>query len=473
MKTKNHLNEMVRTALSEFKQKIEGFCKNIEDGQLTPEVAGEVSKYLGEAAMSAAREGYRDFLESYDLDMPTLKINEVLYRRKMLSSKTIMTAFGRMKIERHLYQPDLGGKTFAPLDAMWGMEDEYATPEVREASLFTVSHVTPKETEAILKKCAPFHPSATAIQTMARRVGRFIEENEESLSKAVGEKEKAPEGTRSLVASLDGVNVLLNEPGTRQGRPKERPDSSADKKCPTSYRNAMVGSVSFYGEVPPDGHTPDRLNSHYVSHMPEKKYPTFKHRFETEVKHAEGIAGSKIIKVILCDGHSSIWNYVNSNPLFENYEKLVDFYHMAEHLSKAAEALFGKSTSDAREWYKTWYDKFLLEENVAGSLIRSIDYYRKILNLSKSRVKDVLKERTYFRRNKSLMNYANFLDRGLSIGSGPVEAACKTIVKTRMCRSGMRWSREGGQHILHLRTFVKSQRWESFWNNCLQLGQAA
>ena len=61
------------------------------------------------------------------------------------------------------------------------------------------------------------------------------------------------------------------------------------------------------------------------------------------------------------------------------------------------------------------------------------------------------------------MNYAAFRQQGLPIGSGPVEAACKSLVKTRLCRSGMRWSWPGGQRILQLRTYLKSGRWDAFW----------
>ena len=463
---------MVRATVSEFKQKIEDFCKDREDEALAPEVAAEVSRGLHEATMSAAREGYRVFIESYDTKVSTIQINGTTYRRKLLSPKSIMSVFGLMKITRLLYQPDNGGKTHAPLDALWGMAGEYATPEVRDACLFTLSHVTAQETAAILKKCAPFHPSATAIQTMAGKVGTFIEAHEEELSSAVRKEEEAPSETKSLVVSMDGVNVLLNEPGPRQGRPKERPFSSSIE-AKTSYRNAMVGSVSFYGEVPPEGHTPDRLLSRYVAHMPEEKGVTFKRRFEEEVRHAEDLVGPKTAKVMLCDGARGIWNYVDSNPQFEKYEKLLDFYHASEHLSKAAEALLGKASLEAKKWYESWYDMLIKEEGAVEALIRSIDYHRKTRKLSKSRVEDIRKERTFFRRNKRRMNYAGFLQRGLPIGSGPVEAACKTIVKTRMGRSGMRWSRVGGQHILHLRTFVKADRWDSFWNQCQRLSKAS
>ena len=57
--------------------------------------------------------------------------------------------------------------------------------------------------------------------------------------------------------------------------------------------------------------------------------------------------------------------------------------------------------------------------------------------------------------------------------SDPVEAACKSIVKTRLCRSGMRWSRPGGQRILHLRCFIKSNRWDEFWKHYIQLRHSA
>lgn len=204
MKPNQHVKTMLRVVMSEIKQKLEDFCKDRDDGALTPVVAAEVSQGLHEAAMSAACEGYRSFIESYDTDVPTIKIDGTTYRRKLQSPKTILSVFGKMDITRHLYQPDRGGKTHAPLDAMWGMEGEYATPEIRKAVLFTLSHVTAMETSAILKKCASFHPSATAIQAMANRVGSFIEAHEEELSSAVREEEEAPAGTKSLVVSMDG-----------------------------------------------------------------------------------------------------------------------------------------------------------------------------------------------------------------------------------------------------------------------------
>jgi len=62
------------------------------------------------------------------------------------------------------------------------------------------------------------------------------------------------------------------------------------------------------------------------------------------------------------------------------------------------------------------------------------------------------------------MQYAHYIEKGWPIGSGEIEAACKSSVKQRMCHSGQRWSIKGGQAILNLRAIVKSKRWEGFWN---------
>ena len=100
---------------------------------------------------------------------------------------------------------------------------------------------------------------------------------------------------------------------------------------------------------------------------------------------------------------------------------------------------------------------------MASKLCRSIEYFRKKKRLGKTRKIEIRKQLTFFNRNKKRMNYVEFIAKGLPIGSGPVEAACKTIIKHRMCKSGMRWTRSGGQPVLLIRSIVKSRRWDQFW----------
>ena len=69
----------------------------------------------------------------------------------------------------------------------------------------------------------------------------------------------------------------------------------------------------------------------------------------------------------------------------------------------------------------------------------------------------------YFLDHRDRMRYVDFISRGLPIGSGPVESAAKNIVQARLKRSGMRWSRDGCQHVLNLRAHAKSGTWEPMW----------
>ena len=135
-----------------------------------------------------------------------------------------------------------------------------------------------------------------------------------------------------------------------------------------------------------------------------------------------------------------------------------------EHLSLGAEALFGKGSNQAQAWYDKYRKKLLEEDLGARGVLHSMDYYEQARALSKSRRDALAVQRAFFLRNQAKMTNADSRRRGLPIGGGPVEAAGKTLVKTRLCRSGTRWSRKGGQRILDLRTCVKSNRWDTFWN---------
>ena len=81
----------------------------------------------------------------------------------MKSSKNYLTPFGVIDVERNVYQSHEGRESLIPLDEKWCMAGEFATCEVRESILWSVAHLTPGETASMLKKCALFHPSPTAI----------------------------------------------------------------------------------------------------------------------------------------------------------------------------------------------------------------------------------------------------------------------------------------------------------------------
>lgn len=440
---------------------------------VTPEASEEVNRLLGEAMSAGWTEGLQTWLATAETDAETIEVEGKTYRYKLDSEKEFLTPGGMIRLTRRVYQPDAGGTCYVPLDAAWGMENQFATVEVRDAALYAVALGTPQEAESLLAKCSLFQPSATAIKRMAKQMGQWLEEHEDEVLTEIRAEEPIPEETRVLCASMDGVNVLLSEPGKKQGRPNERPheDASRNTLSPTSYKNAVVGSVSFYGEVLEGKMSPERLASRYAARMPEDRAPTLKAKFEQELQETESRLSDDVVRIALCDGARGLWTYIDDNPLYDDYEKLVDYHHAAEHLSKAAEAIFGKGSPQAQNWYDKYCAKLKGEDGAAKRVLRCLDYHQRTARLSKSRRAALDTEQTFFARNAHRMDYADFRENGWPIGSGPVEAACKSVVKTRLCRSGMRWSRDGGQHILSLRTYVKSNRWNAMWKQYKHIEQ--
>jgi len=465
------IQKVVKLAMEVFEQKMEDFAGKDDVKELTADLALDFSAALKNAFSEAGRQAYQRFIESYDLQEPILDINGQTFRWKMVSPKVFLTPFGEIQVARSLYQADAGGKSYCPLDDFWGMKDEFATEDVREAVAFSMAHLTDDETQQLFEKCAWFHPSATAIKNITDTIGNFVETHADTIMQTIQDIQQLPQETDVLVASMDGVNVLLREQGTQQGRPAQRPGHNASSSKNTAYKNAMAGAISCYALPSEPEERPQRLQSCYTARMPQDGATTFKRQFEQEVLATQEKLPQGATKIFLCDGHRAIWSYADNNPMYDDYEKLIDFYHTTEHLSKAGEALFGKSSDQGKVWYNKYRKKLLEDNDGAESVLRSMIYYSQ--NLPKSRKESMEAERTFFMRNKDRMSYADFLARGLPIGSGPVEAACKSIVKTRLCRSGMRWSRQGGQRILHLRCFVKSNRWDVFWKQYIQLKRSA
>jgi hypothetical protein len=465
------VQEIVDVMVIEFKQKIEAFCENLELSQLTPEVAEGVADALKTCLASAGAAAYRAFLLSHEELADTVFAQGEVFRYKAQREKLFLTPFGEMTVSRRCFQNKSDTKSHVPLDCAWGMVGQYMTPEVREAVLFSSAHVTPEETAQLLKKCALFTPHATAIKHVIKKTGELIESHREQLDEAIHNQETIPEQTRALVASLDGATVLLNEKGLFVGHRAKRPYGDDPRETPTSYRIAMVGSISCYGP-PDDEGKAQRLCSRYVAQMPEKTCPTFKARLEAELDAAEAAAPPDTPRILLLDGARELWNYLDKTPRFDTYHRAIDFWHVLDHLSMAASALFTDS-DQAKIWYEKYKELLKESDDAAEKIVRSIDYHTSVLGLNKTRRALVQEQRTYFKRNGIRMPYSTFLKNGWPIGSGPIEAACKTLIKTRLCRSGMRWSRKGGQHILHLRTYVKSNRWETAWEQIKQLRAAA
>jgi hypothetical protein len=141
------------------------------------------------------------------------------------------------------------------------------------------------------------------------------------------------------------------------------------------------------------------------------------------------------------------------------WEWIVDYYHACERITKLAEALFGSGVEGSR-WAA--HMRVVLRDQRGGvtQIVRRAQALRRHRGLQRTR-KEFDTALTYLKKYSAHMDYAGARRRGLPIGSGVTEAACKTIFSYRFKQSGMRWKCEHGQHVLDLRVILKSAVWDT------------
>ena len=435
--------------------------------QSEPEPAAfrEAVAALRSALDDVGRVSFQKLAQACELGDEAMVADGQIYRFKQAVDKEWMTLWGKVVVPRRLYQPDRGGPSRVPLDERCGMAGRFMVPELERVTAFLGARLVPAEVEDSLSEMLPAPPSRTAIQHLLSTVGQCAEEGTGQLELALETAAPLDTAGDTLVVSWDGVTVPLREPAATRGRPAERPMATApDTPAPTAWKEAGVGMVASYS-TPLDAavEEPELVDVRYAARMPETKMATLITGLVEQTTRALQ-HGSFHERVVLADGKREIWRMVDEHAVFDDFTRILDFYHAAQHLSMAAEHLFGKSSAKADRWYRSWRHKLRYEPGAVDGVIRSLSYHRRKLGKRHQRYRQVTVELGYFRNNRGKMDYARYRAAGLSISSGPVEAAAKTIVGQRLKRSGMRWTRQGGQQILNLRVQVQSKRWDAFWN---------
>lgn len=162
-------------------------------------------------------------------------------------------------------------------------------------------------------------------------------------------------------------------------------------------------------------------------------------------------------RVVIADGAPWIWNLAAEH--FPDATQILDFYHASQRLYEVARAVYGEGTAQATVWAQRCVER-----------LRAGDW--KGLWCSLKALRPKTREGTeavrlaigYFASNRQRMNYPAYRAQGMHIGSGVVEAACKHVVGARCKRAGMRWTKEGAETVLALRTQLLNDRWDDYWH---------
>jgi hypothetical protein len=250
--------------------------------------------------------------------------------------------------------------------------------------------------------------------------------------------------------SFDGVYAPMKA-GDPVGQRAATAASGKIAKGPAGYKEVGCATVSFCDA---EG---KMLSAIRFARMPEPSKKGLKKSLLAELNAVlEKRPDLRVIK--LADGIDDNWTFLGGEEMPPGPEA-VDFYHAATHLHEALATVYGDGTVAARRRENDLRHVLRHEEDGVEKVIRALAY----LARQHPKNKRVPRAVAYFRKHRGRMGYATLHAQGYPIGSGVVEAACKTLVTQRLKQSGMRWGREGGQAILELRGWTQSERFDQAW----------
>jgi hypothetical protein len=341
--------------------------------------------------------------------------------------------FGSMHIYRDYYWD--GQRGHCPADAALALEGCY-TPALSRMMLRAAAKNPYAEASADLFEYA-------GVTVCDRQIQRLVQDVAPAVGPWLGTLRGQGE-VALMYISADGTGVPMRKEEL-VGRPGKQPDGSA------KTREVKLGCVFLQTQVDKEGHPIRKEDStSYVGSF--EGAAEFGLLLRQEAQRRGLARATKVI--FIGDGAAWIWELVRVN--FPGAILILDFYHALEHVHGLVDALWGKQTPEGKRATKLWKG-WLLKDKGGQVVSQAKGQLASALDTEKAQ-----KEIGYLENNLDRMTYGTFRKAGYFIGSGVVEAGCKTVIGKRMKCSGMFWSEEGGQGILDLRCAFLSNRLDGF-----------
>lgn len=242
-----------------------------------------------------------------------------------------------------------------------------------------------------------------------------------------------------------GVPVIPSETEGRKGKQTEL----------AKTREAKLGAVFTQTAVDAEGHPMrDEASTTYVGEIETAE------EFGPRI-YAEAVRrGLNLAKQVIVLGDGAVWIRGITEEHFSNAIQIVDLFHALEYLWNIGKLVYGPTGAAVTRWFKNQKDE--LKEGDVKKVIAAI---KRLKPHNQSVKEEIEKALGYFEVNQERMKYAEWIKQGIFVGSGVIEAGCRTIVGQRLKQSGMRWTVRGANAIIALRCCQISGRWEDFWEN--------
>ena len=358
-----------------------------------------------------------------------------------LREKAIRTILGPVRFARSAFQCPVCGKTRYPGDEALGVVNTSFSPGMRHLIAHAGSDTGFRGAAKNLHLYAALELDAKDIERVAEEMGRRVDDwmGQQGTLALVS---RPPEGTLdTLYVCYDGTGAPIR---------KKELEGVKGKNGNAHTKEVKLGCVFTQTEVDDEGRPVREENSTTYAGAIENS-TDFGYRIHAEAVR-RGIRGAREA-VVITDG--AIYNKTIAREHFPKATHIIDLYHARERLADFARDV-PRQKLDAPFHRRL---RHLLDE---GEIDRLIDKMEKSLPRNGPRRTHGKKQIAYFRKNAPLMRYREFRKRGFFVGSGVIEAGCRTVVGQRLKNSGMFWSVRGANAILALRCCIMSGRFEQF-----------
>jgi hypothetical protein len=370
-------------------------------------------------------------------------------RYKELRSKPVLTVVGPVAYQRPYYVCAQCHHAPNPTDAALGVEQQEFSPGVRRMMAVVGSDAPFDQGREQLELLAGLQVSTKSVERQAEQIGAEIMRIEQAeIQGSVQLQLPIPRGAPIPVMYVEidatGIPVVKKETQDRIGKVEGQPAHTREVKL-----GCVFTSVGVDAENRP---LRDQASTTYTGAI--ETAGEFARRIYREA-YQRGWPRART-RVVLGDGAIWIWNLAAEQ--FPGAILIVDFYHACEHLHKVSRWLYPGDEAARRGWTVSAVD--LLDKGEIETLVTVV---RALVSERPELAEKLATEAEYFERNAAKMRYPDFRAQGLFVGSGVIEAGCKTVIGSRLKQSGMFWTVQDANRIIALRCCRISGKFEDFW----------
>lgn len=374
---------------------------------------------------------------------------------------TVDSLFGPLVLRRNYYSRRDGAGGRAPLDESLGVV-EGCTPGLARLMGRAGALEPYEEGSQSLKVYCGITIEGRRIQRLVQQLGpEFAQWNQSQPAPTA-----LPAGTVFYVeADGTGVPVRREETLGREGKGEDGQARTREIKVGVVFTQAPPEKPTPGAKARAQGKKKSERESRPQRTPGSTRYVTTTgnaQEFGQQLRDLASRQGMGLAALVVFLGDGAAWVWELARVCFPFAKLILDFYHAAEHVGLLTEILFGKDTPQAKTHREAWVKILKDQEHGLDELIRRAQ--AALPRRGKTR-RLASKALAYFENNRDKMRYWEYQAQGLFIGSGVVEAGCKTVVGQRLKQSGMFWGLPGAHNILDIRCVLENGQLDQFWNS--------